>query len=90
MSESEKLAREQQRQIASSQSSSSQISASEANRRTVNTASTLDSAAANFVGSTNLQSRLNDFDNVESLGGTTGGFKRVKSWQKQSKWASGK
>jgi len=89
MSESEKLAREQQRQIASSRSSSSQVSAAEANRRTVNTASTLDSAAANFVGSTNLQSRLNDFDNVESLGGT-GGFKRVKSWQKQSKWASGK
>jgi hypothetical protein len=88
MSESEKLAREQQRQIAGSQTSSSQLSASEANRRTVNTANTLDSAAANFVGSTNLQSRLNDFDNVESLGGT-GGFKRVKSWQKQSKWASG-
>lgn len=92
MSESEKLAREQQRQIAgSSQSSSSQLlTASDANRRTVNTANTLDSAAANFVGSTNLQSRLNDFDNVESLGGSGTGFKRVKSWQKQSKWASGK
>ncbi|XP_070509318.1 serine-rich adhesin for platelets-like isoform X2 [Chironomus tepperi] len=90
MSESEKLAREQQRQIAGSQSSASQLTASEANRRTVNTASTLDSAAANFVGSTNLQSRLSDFDNVESLGGAGGtGFKRVKSWQKQSKWASG-
>ncbi|CAG9797964.1 unnamed protein product [Chironomus riparius] len=88
MSESEKLAREQQRQVAGSQTSSSQLTASEANRRTVNTANTLDTAAANFVGSTNLQSRLNDFDNVESLGGT-GGFKRVKSWQKQSKWASG-
>ena len=89
MSESEKLAREQQRQIAGSQSSSSLVSASDANRRTVNTANTLDAAAANFVGSTNLASRLNDFDTVENLGGT-GGFKRVKSWQKQSKWASGK
>lgn len=89
MSESERLARIQQQQVASSSSSTSALMAAEANRRTVNTASNLDTAAANFVSSNNLSSRLSDLDNVENLSGN-GGFQRVKSWQKQSKWASGK
>lgn len=88
MSESERLAKAQQSQVIGTQASTSS-SAAEANRRTVNTASNLDAAAASFVSSSNLANRFNEFDNVENLGGA-GGFKRVKSWQKQSKWASGK
>lgn len=87
MSESERLARIQQNQIAASQSASG-YSATEANRRTVNVASNLDSAAANFISSSNLGNRFSELDNVENIAGT-GGYKRVKSWQKQSKWASG-
>jgi hypothetical protein len=86
MSESENLARVQQQQIAGSSQSSNIHSASEANRRTYNVANSLDSAAANFVGS-NLNSRNSEFDAGQNLG--NGGFTRVKQWEKQSKWASG-
>jgi hypothetical protein len=96
MSESQRLAEMQQRQIASSsqsqhQSSSSYSSAAEANRRTLDLASRLDSTAANFVHSQNLANRNSEFD-AEDLGAQAignGGFQRVKSWQKQSKWESG-
>lgn len=91
MSESERLARLQQHQIAGT-SSGSAISSSDANRRTLNTASSLDSAAANFVRSSNLASRTSDVDssNVEGVGAGAGGYNRVRSWNKQSKWSSGK
>lgn len=89
MSESERLARLQQQQLASSSHQSSLSSASEANRRVLDQAQRLDSAAANFVGSSNLASRNSELD-AESLSGNgTGGYQRVKSWQKQSKWESG-
>lgn len=92
MSESERLARLQQQQLASSrQSSSSHSSVAEANRRTLDTASRLDAAAANFVGSSNLASRNSELD-AESIGtadGGAGGYQRTRSWQKQSKWESG-
>lgn len=89
MSESERLARLQQQQIAGSASNVA-VSNIEANRRTLNTASTLDSAAANFVRSSNLANRNSEFDasNVDTSG--SGGFNRVRSWNKQSKWSSGK
>lgn len=88
MSESERLAREQQRQIAGSASQVATVD--EANRRALNSAANLDSAAASFVSSSNLSNRLaSELDNVENVAGT-GGYQRVKSWQKQSKWASGK
>lgn len=92
MSESQRLAELQQRQLAASQQQSSSFSsASEANRRTVGVAQRLDNAAANFVGSTNLANRNSELD-TESLSGTGAGngYQRVKSWQKQSKWESGK
>jgi hypothetical protein len=93
MSESERLARLQQQQVANSRQSSSSASHSsvaEANRRTLEMAQRLDSAAANFVGSTNLSNRNAEVD-AENIGGVdAGGFQRVKSWQKQSKWESGK
>jgi hypothetical protein len=96
MSESQRLAEAQQRQIAPPSSlpqhqasSSSYSSASEANRRTLDLAQRLDSAAANFVHSQNLANRQSEFD-TEDLGSTgNGGYQRVKSWQKQSKWESG-
>lgn len=89
MSESERLARIQQQQIAASARGSQAVSSvDEANRRTVNSAQHLDAAAASFVGSSNLRNRLNsELDTVETI--PTGGYQRVKSWQKQSKWASG-
>jgi hypothetical protein len=92
MTESERLARVQQQQIASAIRSSSALSSvDEANRRTINNAQHLDAAAAGFVHSnSNLANRLNsELDTVETLPGS-GGFQRVKSWSKQSKWASGK
>lgn len=86
MSESERLARLQQQQIAGS-SSSAVHSNSEANRRTIQTASNLDSTAANFVRGSNLANRNSEFD----LGNTdaSNGYNRVRSWNKQSKWSSG-
>lgn len=91
MSESERLARLQQQQISGS-SSNVAISNLDANRRTLNTASNLDSAAANFVRSSNLASRTSDFDtaSVDGSDSGAGGYNRVRSWNKQSKWASGK
>lgn len=94
MSESERLARLQHQQVANSRQSSSstssqQASVLEANRRTLEAAQRLDSAAANFVSSSNLASRNSDMD-AESLSGTgAGGYQRVKQWQKQSQWESG-
>ncbi|KAG5674789.1 hypothetical protein PVAND_004737 [Polypedilum vanderplanki] len=87
MSESERLARIQQQQIAGSAQSSAVSSVDEANRRTVNSAQHLDAAAANFVGSRTLADRVGELDTVETFPGSN--FKRVKSWSKQSKWASG-
>jgi len=88
MSESERLARLQQQQIAGTASNVA-VSNIEANRRTLNTASNLDSAAANFVRSSNLANRNSELDasNVDTSG--SGGFNRVRSWNKQSKWSSG-
>lgn len=88
MSESERLARLQQQQIVAS-SSNVALSNLDANRRTLNTASNLDSTAANFVRSSNLANRNSEFDssNVDSSGAS--GFNRVRSWNKQSKWSSG-
>ena len=91
MSESQRLAELQQRQLASSQQSqqsSTFSSASEANRRTVDVGQRLDNVAANFVGSSNLANRNSELD-TESLSGAGNGYQRVKSWQKQSKWESG-
>lgn len=90
MSESERLARLQQQQISGS-SSNSALSNSEANRRTIQTASNLDSTAANFVRTSNLANRNSEFDssNIDASG-TGSGFNRVRSWNKQSKWSSGK
>lgn len=87
MSESQRLAELQQRQLASSQQSSTFASASEANRRTVDVAQRLDNVAADFVGSSNLANRNSELDTTENLSGA--GYQRVKSWQKQSKWESG-
>lgn len=97
ISESERLARLQQHQIAGSSSNvaaSSNTDASshyDANRRTLQAASNLDSAAANFVRSSNLASRNSEFDtaSVDGAGTGAGGFNRVRSWNKQSKWSSG-
>lgn len=90
MTETERLARLQQQQIASS-SRGSDISSSDANRRTIQTASNLDSAAADFVRSSNLANRNSEFDsNTDIASGTGGtGYQKVRSWNKQSKWASG-
>lgn len=95
MSESERLARLQQSQISGSSGSSAAGSNYEANARTLQTASNLDSAAANFVRTSNLASRNSDYDtaNVDASGtgtGGAGGYNRVRSWNKQSKWSSGK
>lgn len=89
MSESERLARLQQQQIAGS-SSNVALSNLDANRRTLNTASSLDSAAANFVRSSNLANRNSEFDSSNADASGSGGFNRVRSWNKQSKWSSGK
>lgn len=96
MSESERLARLQQQQIAGSSSGGS-LSTYDANRRTVQNAANLDSAAANFVRTSNLASRTSDFDTASVDGGAArvgagagaGGFHNVRSWNKQSKWSSG-
>lgn len=90
MSESERLARLQQQQIAGGSSSSAGLTNLDANRRTLNTASNLDSAAASFVRSSNLASRISDADSSSVDGTGAGGFNRVRSWNKQSKWSSGK
>jgi hypothetical protein len=89
MSEAERLARLQQQQISGS-SSNIALSNLDANRRTVQTASSLDQNAANFVhgSSSNLASRNSEFDSANS-GTGAGGFTRVKSWNRQSNWASG-
>lgn len=95
MSESQRLAELQQRQLTASNqqqstSSLSYLNAADTNRRTVDLAQKLDSAAANFVSSSNLANRNSEVD-VESINGAgTGGYQRVKSWQKQSQWESGK
>lgn len=93
MSESERLARLQQQQISGSSSNAAAASNYDANRRTLHTASNLDSAAANFVRSSNLASRNSEFDTASVDGAATGagagGFNRVRSWNKQSKWSSG-
>jgi hypothetical protein len=91
MSESEKLARLQAKSISSGTSStygSSNID--EINRRTLQQAESLDAASADFVNSQSGNQLSLDGLDASSLGtGGIGGFKRVKSWQKQSKWASG-
>lgn len=87
ISESERLARLQQQQIAGS-SSGSAVSSSDANRRTLQTASTLDSAAANFVRSSNIANRNSELDTASYDAGA-GGYNKVRSWNKQSKWSSG-
>lgn len=96
MSESERLARLQQQQIAGSSSGGS-LSTYDANRRTVQNAANLDSAAANFVRTSNLASRTSEFDTASVDGGAArvgtgtgaGGFHNLRSWNKQSKWSSG-
>lgn len=91
MSESERLARLQQQQIAGTSSGYLQSNA-EANRRTLQTASNLDNTAANFVGSASQLSNRNSEYDTASVGGSgagAGGYNRVKSWNKQSKWSSG-
>lgn len=93
MTEAERLARLQQQQIASSSGSSNvAVTNSEANRRTLQNAANLDSAAAQFVSSSNVANRNSELDTLSVDSGAAvgpGGYKRVKSWQKQSKWASG-
>ena len=89
MSESERLARLQQQQIAGS-SNNAAVTNLEANRRTLNAASNLDSAAASFVRSSNLANRNSEFDSSNTDASGAGGFNRVRSWNKQSKWSSGK
>lgn len=92
MSESERLARLQQQQIAGSSSGIS-LSNLDANQRTLQAASHLDSTAANFVRNSNLANRNSELDTTSYDGAGTGngnGYTRVMSWNKQSKWASGK
>lgn len=89
MSESERLARLQQSQLRGGSASNVAISNSEANRRTLQTASNLDSAAANYIGTSNLASRNSELDTASVDGAGTGGYNRVMSWNKQSKWSSG-
>lgn len=88
MTEAERLAAAQQQQVASS--SSDRFVANnheEANRRTYDRAADLDSLAAKFV-STNMGNRNNiDLSNVDS--NNAGSFNNVRSWSRQSKWASG-
>lgn len=92
MTEAERKARLQQQQISGS-SSNSANSNSEANRRTIQTASNLDSAAANFVRTSNLANRNSEIDSANidgaGAGAGAGGYSRVRSWNKQSKWSSG-
>lgn len=88
ISESERLARLQQQQIAGA-SSGSAVSTSDANRRTMQTASSLDSAAANFVRTSNLANRNSELDTASFDNSGTGGYNKVRSWNKQSKWSSG-
>lgn len=89
MSESERLARLQKHQISGS-SSNVAVTNSEANRRTFETAANLDSTAANFVRSSNLANRNSEFDTASADGAEVGGYNRVRSWNTQSKWSSGK
>lgn len=86
MTESERLARLQQQQVTGS-SRNVGIANSDANHHTLQTASNLDSAAASFVRSSDLANRNSEFDS--SNGDVTGGYNRVRSWNKQSKWSSG-
>lgn len=89
MSESERLARLQQQQVSAS-SRNAGVTSTDANRRTLQTASNLDSAAATFVRSSDLANRNSEFDSSNSDVTGTGGFNRARSWNKQSKWSSGK
>lgn len=87
MTEAERLARIQQQQLSGS-TQTSYLSNSNANRRTLDAASRLDSAAASFVRP-NLANRNSELD-AEDTGAGTGGYTRVKQWNKQSSWSSGK
>jgi hypothetical protein len=97
MTESERLAYEQQQQIANSRTSSSSLvsslSADEANRRTISAAQNLDAMAANFVNSGSRNNNALDLNSLSMRLGDdasgNGGFTRVKQWEKQSKWESG-
>jgi hypothetical protein len=88
ISESERLAKLQQQQISGS-SNGVAISNSEANRRTMQVASNLDSTAANFVRTSNLANRNSELDSSNADASGAGGYNNVRSWNKQSKWSSG-
>lgn len=87
MTESERLAAEQQQQVSAGSSNRFVANTNEeANRRTLSRASDLDAAAAKFVKS-NVGNRNNDFD-LSNVG--DGGYNNMRSWSRQSKWSSGK
>jgi hypothetical protein len=89
MTEAERLAAAQQQQVVSSSSSDRFVANNheEANKRTYDRAADLDSLAAKFVG-TNMGNR-NSIDLSNADLNNAGGFQNVRSWSRQSKWASG-
>jgi hypothetical protein len=91
MSEAEKLARLQAKSISSGATSStygSTTNIDDINRRTLEQAEQLDTKSADFVNSESANRFSLDGLDLSNVA-TDGGYKRVKSWQKQSKWASG-
>lgn len=94
MSEAQRMANLQRNQVASSSASNRYDSNVDLNRKIHNTATNLDAAAADFVRSSNLASRTSEFDAAGDVDrnniGNNGGYQKVKSWSRQSQWASGK
>lgn len=93
MSESERLARLQSQSVSSSSTSrhhSENTNIDEINRRTLQQAENLDAASANFINTNSNRLNLDNM-NIDAYGSGSGagGYKRIKSWSKQSKWASG-